>query len=211
MGFRCLFCLYFTAYLLNFLLKTMKSLLIAFTLLFGLITPAFADEDVADRAIRCSALIYIELTRPEMSGLTAGEALMNRIYAYHVIDGEEMDMTNGQITAAQTEAITKLTQEYIKGANLAEEYRNCVYWMTDIAKYINISEYVSNDDSTEESDAKEMALFLSAPTETSVTTFKNPVKTWEQQVDLGFVAWASQELKVPYKEAILLKISEKFE
>jgi hypothetical protein len=211
MGFRCLFCLYFTAYLLNFLLKTMKSLLIAFTLLFGLITPAFADEDVADRAIRCSALIYIELTRPEMSGLTAGEALMNRIYAYHVIDGEEMDMTNGQITAAQTEAITKLTQEYIKGANLAEEYRNCVYWMTDIAKYINISEYVSNDDSTEEFDAKEMALFLSAPTETSVTTFKNPVKTWEQQVDLGFVAWASQELKVPYKEAILLKISEKFE
>jgi len=211
MGFRCLFCLYFTAYLLNFLLKTMKSLLIAFTLLFGLITPAFADEDVADRAIRCSALIYIELTRPEMSGLTAGEALMNRIYAYHVIDGEEMDMTNGQITAAQTEAITKLTQEYIKGANLAEEYRNCVYWMTDIAKYINISEYVSNDDSTEEFDAKEMALFLSAPTETSVTTFKNPVKTWEQQVDLGFVAWASQELEVPYKEAILLKISEKFE
>ena len=83
--------------------------------------------------------------------------------------------------------------------------------MTDIAKYINISEYVSNDDSTEEFDAKEMALFLSAPTETSVTTFKNPVKTWEQQVDLGFVAWASQELKVPYKEAILLKISEKFE
>jgi len=211
MVFRCLFCLYFTAYLLNFLLKTMKSLLIAFTLLFGLITPAFADEDVADRAIRCSALIYIELTRPEMSGLTAGEALMNRIYAYHVIDGEEIDMTNGQITAAQTEAITKLTQEYIKGANLAEEYRNCVYWMTDIAKYINISEYVSNDDSTEEFDAKEMALFLSAPTETSVTTFKNPVKTWEQQVDLGFVAWASQELKVPYKEAILLKISEKFE
>jgi hypothetical protein len=211
MVFRCLFCLYFTAYLLNFLLKTMKSLLIAFTLLFGLITPAFTDEDVADRAIRCSALIYIELTRPEMSGLTAGEALMNRIYAYHVIDGEEMDMTNGQITAAQTEAITKLTQEYIKGANLAEEYRNCVYWMTDIAKYINISEYVSNDDSTEEFDAKEMALFLSAPTETSVTTFKNPVKTWEQQVDLGFVAWASQELKVPYKEAILLKISEKFE
>ena len=211
MVFRCLFCLYFTAYLLNFLLKTMKSLLIAFTLLFGLITPAFADEDVADRAIRCSAIIYIELTRPEMSGLTAGEALMNRIYAYHVIDGEEMDMTNGQITAAQTEAITKLTQEYIKGANLAEEYRNCVYWMTDIAKYINISEYVSNDDSTEEFDAKEMALFLSAPTETSVTTFKNPVKTWEQQVDLGFVAWASQELKVPYKEAILLKISEKFE
>jgi hypothetical protein len=211
MVFRCLFCLYFTVYLLNFLLKTMKSLLIAFTLLFGLITPAFADEDVADRAIRCSALIYIELTRPEMSGLTAGEALMNRIYAYHVIDGEEMDMTNGQITAAQTEAITKLTQEYIKGANLAEEYRNCVYWMTDIAKYINISEYVSNDDSTEEFDAKEMALFLSAPTETSVTTFKNPVKTWEQQVDLGFVAWASQELKVPYKEAILLKISEKFE
>ena len=211
MGFRCLFCLYFTAYLLNFLLKTMKSLLIAFTLLFGLITPAFADEDVADRAIRCSALIYIELTRPEMSGLTAGEALMNRIYAYHVIDGEEMDMTNGQITAAQTEAITKLTQEYIKGANLAEEYRNCIYWMTDIAKYINISEYVSNDDSTEEFDAKEMALFLSAPTETSVTTFKNPVKTWEQQVDLGFVAWASQELEVPYKEAILLKISEKFE
>ena len=211
MVFRYLFCLYFTAYLLNFLLKTMKSLLIAFTLLFGLITPAFTDEDVADRAIRCSALIYIELTRPEMSGLTAGEALMNRIYAYHVIDGEEMDMTNGQITAAQTEAITKLTQEYIKGANLAEEYRNCVYWMTDIAKYINISEYVSNDDSTEEFDAKEMALFLSAPTETSVTTFKNPVKTWEQQVDLGFVAWASQELKVPYKEAILLKISEKFE
>jgi len=196
---------------IKFLLKNMKNLLIAFTLLFGLITPAFADEDVADRAIRCSALIYIELTRPEMSGLTAGEALMNRIYAYHVIDGEEMDMTNGQITAAQTEAITKLTQEYIKGANLAEEYRNCVYWMTDIAKYINISEYVSNDDSTEESDAKEMALFLSAPTETSVTTFKNPVKTWEQQVDLGFVAWASQELKVPYKEAILLKISEKFE
>ena len=26
-----------------------------------------------------------------------------------------MEMTNGQITAAQTDAITKLTQEYIQG------------------------------------------------------------------------------------------------
>ena len=211
MVFRCLFCLYFTAYLLNFLLKTMKSLLIAFTLLFGLITPAFADEDVADRAIRCSALIYIELTRPEMSGLTAGEALMNRIYAYHRIDGTDMKITNGQIIEAQTEAITKLSQEYISGVNLAEEYRHCVYWMTDIAKYINITEYVSSENNTEEYEAEEMALFLSAPTMASVTTFKNPIETWEQQVDLGFVAWASQELKVPYKEAILSKISEKFE
>ena len=109
----------------------MKSLLIAFTLLFGLITPAFADEDVADRAIRCSALIYIELTRPEMSGLTAGEALMNRIYAYHTIEGTDTEMTNGQITAAQTEAITGLTQDYIKGINLAEEYRGCIYWSKD--------------------------------------------------------------------------------
>jgi hypothetical protein len=56
-----------------------------------------------------------------------------------------------------------------------------------------------------------MALFLSAPTESSVTIFKNPIETWEQQVDLGFAAWASQELKVPYKEAILVKVSEKFE
>ena len=83
--------------------------------------------------------------------------------------------------------------------------------MTDVAKYINISEYVVGEDNTEESEANEMALFLSAPTMTSITTFKNPIKTWEQQVDLGFVAWASQELKVPYKEAILLKVSEKFE
>mgnify|MGYP006429989779 FL=1 len=123
-------------------------------------TPALADKEVADRAIRCSALIYIEITRPEMAGLTAGEALMNRIYAYHMIDGTDLEMTNGQIIAAQTEAITKLSQDYIKGVNLAEEYRNCVYWMTDIAKYINISEYVSPEDSTEESDAAEMALFL---------------------------------------------------
>ena len=56
-----------------------------------------------------------------------------------------------------------------------------------------------------------MVLFLSAPTENSVTTFKNPIKNWEQQVGLGFVAWASQELEVPYKEAILSKVSEKFE
>ena len=32
-----------------------------------------------------------------MAGLTAGEALMNRIYAYHMIDGAEIEMTNGQI------------------------------------------------------------------------------------------------------------------
>ena len=80
---------------------------------------------------------------------------------------------------------------------------------TDIAKFIDISEYVSPENQTEE--AEEKALFLSAPTETSVTIFKNPIETWEQQVDLGFVAWASQELKVPYKEAILVKVSEKFE
>ena len=61
----------------------MKNLLIAFTLLIGFVMPVQAAQEVADRAIRCSALIYIELTRPEMSGLTAGEALMNRIYAYH--------------------------------------------------------------------------------------------------------------------------------
>ena len=118
-------------------------------------------------------------------------------------------MTNGQITAAQTEAITGLTQDYIKGINLSEEYRGCIYWMTDVAKFINISEYVSQDNQMEE--AEEMVLFLSAPTESSVTIFKNPIETWEQQVDLGFAAWASQELKVPYKEAILVKVSEKFE
>ena len=189
----------------------MKKILPTLLFLFGFMTPAFADKEVADKAIRCSAFIYIEITRPEMAGLTAGEALMNRMYAYHMIDGTDMDMTNGQIVAAQTEAITKLSQDYIKGVNLAEEYRSCIYWMTDVAKYINISEYVSPEDSNEESDAAEMVLFLSAPTETSVTTFKNPIKTWEQQVDLGFVAWASQELEVPYKEAILSKVSEKFE
>ena len=64
---------------------------------------------------------------------------------------------------------------------------------------------------TEEAEAAEMALFLSAPTESSVTVFKNPIETWGQQVDLGFASWASQELKVPYKEAILSKVSEKFE
>ncbi len=53
---------------------------------------------------------YIQITRPEMSGLTTGEEIMNRIYAYHTIDGTDMEMTNGQIVAAQTEAITKLTQ-----------------------------------------------------------------------------------------------------
>jgi hypothetical protein len=189
----------------------MKKLLTIALLSIGLLSPVHADSEVADRAIRCSALIYIELTRPEMAGLTAGEALMNRIYAYHLIDGTDMEITNGQITAAQTEAITTLTQEYIQGVNLAEEYRHCIFWMTDIAKYINISEYVSEDNKNKEVQAEEMALFLSAPTESSVTIFKNPIKTWEQQVDLGFAAWASQELKVPYKEAILVKVSEKFE
>ena len=190
----------------------MKKIVPILLLLVGFVTPTYAEKEVADRAIRCSALIYIELTRPEMAGLTAGEALMNRVYAYHMInDNEGMEITNGQITEAQTDAITKLTQEYIQGVNLAEEYRGCIYWMTDVAKFINISEYVATENSSEESDAAEMELFLSAPTETSVTSFKNPIKTWEQQVDLGFVAWASQELEVPYKEAILLKVSEKFE
>ena len=188
----------------------MKKILPILILLVGFVTPTYAEKEVADRAIRCSALIYIQLTRPEMAGLTAGEALMNRIYAYHMIDdNKEMEMTNGQITAAQTDAITKLTQEYIQGANLAEEYRGCVYWMTDVAKFINISEYVSQDNQMGE--AEEMALFLSAPKETSVTIFKNPIETWEQQVDLSFGAWSSQELEVPYKKAILMRISEKFE
>ena len=190
--------------------KSLKKIVPILVLLVGFVTPTHAEKEVADRAIRCSALIYIELTRPEMAGLTAGEALMNRIFAYHMIhDNEEMEMTNGQITAAQTDAITKLTQEYIQGANLAEEYRGCIYWMTDVAKYINISEYVSQDNQIGE--AEEMELFLSAPSESSVTIFKNPIETWEQQVDLGFAAWASQELEVPYKKAILMRISEKFE
>ncbi|WP_416652214.1 hypothetical protein [Candidatus Pseudothioglobus sp. Uisw_086] len=189
----------------------MKKLLTILLLSIGLMSPSYADKEVAGEAIRCSALIYIQITRPEMAGMTAGEEIMNRIYAYHTIDGTDMEMTNGQIVAAQTEAITKLSQEYIKGADLAEEYRHCVYWMTDIAKFINISEYVSPENQTEEAEAEEMTLFLSAPTETSVTIFKNPIETWGQQVDLGFASWASQELKVPYKEAILSKVSEKFE
>ena len=189
----------------------MKKLLTILCLSIGFVSPSYADKEVAGDAIRCSALIYIQITRPEMVGMTAGEEIMNRIYAYHTIDGTDMEMTNGQIVAAQTEAITKLTQEYIKGADLAEEYRHCVYWMTDIAKFINISEYVSLENQTEEAEAEEMALFLSAPTESSVTSFKNPIETWGQQVDLGFASWASQELKVPYKEAILSKVSEKFE
>ena len=187
----------------------MKKTLLLILLSFGFIDLSYADKDIANRAIRCSALIYIEISRPEMSGLTVGEVLMNRLYAYHMIDGTDIEMTNGQITAAQTEAITKLSQEYIEGTNLAKEYRDCVYWMTDIAKFIDISEYVSPENQTEE--AEEMALFLSAPTETSITIFKNPIETWEQQVDLGFAAWASQELEVPYKKAILSKISEKIE
>ena len=187
----------------------MKNTLLVILFSFGFIGSSYANKDVANSAIRCSALIYIEISRPEMSGLTAGEALMNRLYAYHMIDGADIEMTNGQITAAQTEAITKLSQEYIKGTNLAKEYRDCIYWMTDIAKFIDISEYVSPENQTEE--AEEMVLFLSAPTETSVTIFKNPIETWEQQVDLGFAAWASQELEVPYKKAILSKISEKIE
>ena len=121
-----------------------------FTILFlsiGFVSPSYADKEVAGEAIRCSALIYIQLTRTEMAGLTAGEEIMNRIYAYHAIDGTDMEMTNGQIVAAQTEAITTLSQEYIKGANLAVEYRQCIYWMTDIANFINISEYVSPEKS----------------------------------------------------------------
>ena len=193
------------------LLAFMKKLFTILLLSISFMSPSYADTKVSEEAIRCSALIYIQLTRQEMAGLTAGEEIMNRIYAYHAIDGTDMEMTNGQIVAAQTEAITKLSQEYIKGANLAKEYRHCIYWMTDIAKFINISEYVSPENQTAESEAKEMALFLSAPTESSVTTFKNPIETWGQQVDLGFASWASQELKVPYKEAILSKVSEKFE
>ena len=187
----------------------MKKILIVLMLSVGFVIPSFASQEVADRAIRCSALIYIEISRAEMAGLTAGEALMNRVYAYHLIDGTDMEMTNGQIVAAQTEAITKLTQEFIKGVDLAEEYRQCIYWMTDIAKFINISEYVTSENETEASDSEEMALFLSAPTETTITVFKNPIETWSQQVDLGFASWASQELEVPYKKAILSKISEK--
>ena len=193
------------------LLAFMKKLFTILLLSISFMSPSYADTKVSEEAIRCSALIYIQLTRQEMAGLTAGEEIMNRIYAYHAIDGTDMEMTNGQIVAAQTEAITTLSQEYIKGANLAKEYRHCIYWMTDIAKFINISEYVSPENQTAESEAKEMALFLSAPTTSSVTTFKNPIETWGQQVDLGFASWASQELKVPYKEAILSKVSEKFE
>ena len=193
------------------LLAFMKKLFTILLLSISFMSPSYADTKVSEEAIRCSALIYIQLTRQEMAGLTAGEEIMNRIYAYHAIDGTDMEMTNGQIVAAQTEAITTLSQEYIKGANLAKEYRHCIYWMTDIAKFINISEYVSPENQTEEAEAEEMTLFLSAPTESSVTTFKNPIETWGQQVDLGFASWASQELKVPYKEAILSKVSEKFE
>ena len=96
----------------------MKNTLLVILFSFGFIDLSYANKDVANSAIRCSALIYIEISRPEMSGLTAGEALMNRLYAYHMIDGTDIEMTNGQITAAQTEAITKLSQEYIKGTNL---------------------------------------------------------------------------------------------
>ncbi len=193
---------------LNFL-AFMKKLFTVLLLSVGFMSPSYADPKVSEEAIRCSALIYIQLTRQEMAGLTPREEMMNRIYAYHAIDGTDMEMTNGQIVAAQTEAITTLSQEYIKGANLAKEYRHCIYWMTDIAKYIEISESISPESQTNE--AAETVLFLSAPITSSVTTFKNPIETWGQQVDLGFASWASQELKVPYKEAILSKVSEKFE
>ena len=65
----------------------MKRLLTILLLSIGFIAPSHADIEVADRAIRCSALIYIQINRPEMGGLAAGEALMNRLYAYHMIDG----------------------------------------------------------------------------------------------------------------------------
>ena len=51
----------------------MKKLLTILLLSIGFISPSYADKEVAGKAIRCSALIYIQITRPEMAGMTAGE------------------------------------------------------------------------------------------------------------------------------------------
>ena len=186
----------------------MKNTLLVILFSFGFIGSSYANKDVANSAIRCSALIYIEINRPEMGGLAAGEVLMKRVYAYHTIDGSDIEMTNGQINTAQKDALLELSQEYVDGSGLAQEYRHCIYWMTDVAKYINISEYDYPDKHTEESAAEEMALFLSAPTRSSITTFKNPIETWEQQVDLGFASWASQDGSIPLEKEILNKIKK---
>ena len=146
-----------------------------------------------------------------MGGLAAGEALMKRVYAYHTIDGSDIEMTNRQISTAQKDALLELSHEYVDGAGLAQEYRNCIYWMTDVAKYINISEYDYPDEHTEESATEEMALFLSAPVTTSTTSFKNPIEIWEQQIDLGFASWSSQDGTIPLEKEILKRISDKIE
>ena len=108
-------------------------------------------------------------------------------------------------------ALLVMSQEYVDGISLAQEYRNCFYWMTEVAEFINIGEFDYPDNHTEETADEEMALFLSAPLKTSITVFKNPIEVWEEQIDFGFASWTMQEGSIPLEKEIVLKLSEKIE
>ena len=129
-----------------------KKLILAFLLSLGVTGNSYSElsinAEVANNALRCSALFYMQTAREEMSekGGKYGN-IYKHIYGEfdYYITGKSL--TNGELINARADALVDVVLEYENESNddfgIAKEYRNCAYWLEDIGEHLD--SYVEDD------------------------------------------------------------------
>ena len=165
------------------------------------------DIKISDRAIRCSAFLNIETNRPEMSGLVDGDDLMKRMHEYYINQAHNTKITKPHIDLAQKHALTMLSIDYVNNKSLGEEYRECLYWMTDLAGYVYTTKNDYIDTHSDKFLENNKNLFSSAPIKTFTSNFTHSIDTFNQEVDKGFKALVLNDKPNPLKENIRKKLN----
>ena len=167
----------------------MKKLILSLLLSLGLTGNSYSElsinAEVANNALRCSALFYMQTAREEMSekGGKYGN-IYKHIYGEfdYYITGK--GLTNGELINARADALVVVVLEYENESNddfgIAKEYRNCAYWLEDIGEHLNSYE----DDYSNESE-----IWLSIPVKSSKNEYELDIEVWANQVKFGYEIW----------------------
>ena len=167
-----------------------KKLILAFLLSLGLTGNSYSElsinAEVANNALRCSALFYMQTAREEMSekGGKYGN-IYKHIYGEfdYYITGKSL--TNGELINARADALVDVVLEYENESNddfgIAKEYRNCAYWLEDIGEHLD--SYVEDDYSNKSEK------WLSIPVKSSKNEYELDIEVWANQVEFGYEMW----------------------
>ena len=168
----------------------MKKLILSLLLSLGLTGNSYSElsinAEVANNALRCSALFYMQTAREEMSE-KGGEYgnIYKLIYGEfdYYITGKSL--TNGELINARADALVDVVLEYENESNddfgIAKEYRNCAYWLEDIGEHLD--SYVEDDF------LNKSEILLSIPVKSSKNEYELDIEVWANQVEFGYEMW----------------------